>query len=140
MRHQAFIRFRFFPDFKGGQTLVFHGGAKSLSDLASFIRQLGDGKTCSDLLVMTSDDQQVDLRMIDTPHGMFKVKDFSDDNQSFEWRLSSQMVKDFASLIEAVANSSSSGHQYLDSGDPYAITVLVSKGEYNDLFPAATIQ
>jgi hypothetical protein len=52
------------------------------------------------------------------------------NHQSLEWTLRPQSADDFAALIDALAASGKSGHQYLTCGVTDEITVMVSHGEY----------
>ena len=51
-------------------------------------------------------------------------------HDDLEWTLRPQSADDFAALVEALAASGKSGHQYLICGVTDEITVMVSQGEY----------
>jgi hypothetical protein len=52
------------------------------------------------------------------------------DREGLEWTLRPQSADDFAGLVEALAVSGKSGHQYLTCGVTDEITVMVSHAEY----------
>jgi hypothetical protein len=51
-------------------------------------------------------------------------------HKGLEWTLRPRSADDFATLIDALAVSGKSGHQYLTCGVTDEITVRVSHGEY----------
>jgi hypothetical protein len=51
-------------------------------------------------------------------------------HEGLEWTLRPQSADDFAALIDALAASGKSGHQYLTCGVTDEITVMVSHCEY----------
>jgi hypothetical protein len=52
------------------------------------------------------------------------------NHQGLEWTLRPQSVDDFAELVDVLAASGKSGHQYLACGVTDEITVMVSHDEY----------
>ena len=122
------LRSAYTATFNGGPKVLLWGDAAGLHALSTFLRKmlivpcamtLGefceavDGKTIS--VRMRANRRDTGMRL---------------NHQGLEWTLRPQSADDFAELVDALAASGKSGHQYLTCGVTDEITVMVSHGEY----------
>jgi hypothetical protein len=124
------LRSAYFEDWKtspNSPTLLLWGDAIGMRELVDFLRSEWPSSTLARFC------EAVDGRKITVK----AVSDKRDTGMHFasdglEWKLQSDLARDFADKVEVLA-SSTSGHQYLDgyyvTDD---ITVEVSIGEYPD--------
>lgn len=128
------LRSAYFARFDGGPKVLLWGDSSGMHALGDFLRgtlavpritALGefceavDGKTIA--VRMRASRRDTGMRL---------------NGEGLEWTLRPQSADDFAVLVDALASSAKSGHQYLACGVTDEITVMVSHGEYpEDLRP-----
>jgi len=130
------VAYGYFPNFKGDAVVLFAGDRQALEDLAAFLDRLvhepTDVTTMLDAesLFLPKRGVRLTLTLTGPPLGMRRIA--SDSSQPrFEWRISKPLAARFAELTRAVASADQPSHQYLDA-DGDDVTVIVSKGEYDD--------
>ena len=129
------IYFGLFTDF-AEPTVVFSGTDVALKRFARLLRE-ADRSTGRKLLhelsqVIAVRNTRVTLAIEQVAGGMKRAHPSFDDNE-LEWIITPDIAKEFAALVEAVAESKSPSHHYLDSNSLDQVQVIVSKGEYDDL-------
>ncbi|MGB7693336.1 MAG: hypothetical protein WBM12_10730 [Pseudolabrys sp.] len=122
------LRSTYTATLNGGPKVLLWGDAAGMRALSDFLRKmlivpramtLGefceavDGKTIT--VRMRANRRDTGMRL---------------NHEGLEWTLRPQSAADFAALVEALAASGKSGHQYLTCGVTDEITVMVSHGEY----------
>lgn len=125
------LRSAYFPDFKGGPTLLFWGDAKAMSDFSDFFRDAG--KRPADRIALAAISEAVDgneifLQRSSSPLGLTKTA------SGFDWILDTEALEVFSDLVAMLATSSHPSHQYLDDRKGRGITAMVSRDEYPDNF------
>ena len=128
--------FGLFMDF-AEPTLVFSGTGVALKHFAKLLRDVGRStgkKLLHELAQFRSvRNTKINLTIEQVAGGMRKAHPSLGDNE-LNWRITPDMAKEFASLVEVAAESKSPCHHYLDSNSLDQVQVIVSKGEYDDLF------
>ena len=114
--------------FNGGPTVLLWGdtaGMRALSDLLRKMLVVPSAMTLSEFCEAV-DGKTVTVRM----RANRRNTGMRLHHDGLEWTLRPQSADDFAALIDALAASGRSGHQYLTCGVTDEITVMVSHGEY----------
>lgn len=131
------IAYEYLPNFKGDPVVLFTGDQEALEALAHFLGSLVKGSTKVTLMLDTEPlfaskrGIRLTLTLADSELGMRRVGAVSSEPR-FEWRISRDIAVRFARLTRAVANSIQPSHQYLDADGEDEVTVVVSKGEYDE--------
>ncbi len=114
--------------FNGGPTVLLWGDAAGMRALSDLLREM---LVVPSVMTLSEFCEAVDGRTI-TVRMRANRRDTGMrlNHQGLEWTLRPQSVDDFAALVEALAASGKSGHQYLTCGVTDEITVMVSQGEY----------
>ena len=122
------LRSAYTATFNGGPKVLLWGDAAGMRALSDFLRKtlvvpramtLGefcepvDGKTIT--VRMRANRRDTGMRL---------------NHKGLEWTLRPQSADDFAALVESLAASGKSGHQYLTCGVTDEITVMVSHGQF----------
>ena len=126
------LRYGFFKDFKGSDSLLIWGDAVALAELQSNLARLATGAAI-----------RITLEAIEVARGMpgvsvaFEVGQeelivsYSVDATTIIGRCSTERFAEFvAKLAGLVDQKCQSGHQYLDWPNLANVQVIVSKGEY----------
>ena len=116
------------PIFNGGPTVLLWGDAAGLRALSDLLRKMLVGPSDMTLseFCESVDGRTVTVRM----RANRRDTGMRLHHEDLEWTLRPQSADDFAGLIDALAASGESGHQYLTCGVTDEITVMVSHGEY----------
>jgi hypothetical protein len=134
--HDHKVAYGYLPNFKGNAVVLFAGDQHALEDLAAFLNRLvmapANVTTILDAepLFLPKRGIRLTLTITDPPLGMRRIASDSSEPR-FEWRISKALAARFAELTRAVASTDQPSHQYLD-GDRDDVTVIVSKGEYDE--------
>jgi len=120
--------------FNGGRTVLLWGDAAGLHALSDFLRKM---LTASSDMTLGEFCEAVDGKTIAVRmRASRRDTGMRLNGEGLEWTLRPQSADDFAVLVDALASSAKSGHQYLACGVTDEITVMVSHGEYpEDLRP-----
>lgn len=128
------LRFGFFEDFKGSDTLLIWGDMTGLSHLRESLRDLGAGKdVCISLHEMeyasSSQNLAVDFETsIETP--VLRME-YDAGGGTILARCSAARFSEFAQKVAALVDPDcKTGHQYLDEPGWANVQIMVSKGEY----------
>jgi len=131
------IAYGYIPDFKGDPVVLFAGGQQALEALAHFLESFVQGSSNVTLMLDTEPlfaakrGTRLTLTRADSGPGMRRVgAAFSEPR--FEWRISRDLAARFAQLTRAVASAVQPSHQFLDADGEDEVTVVVSKGEYDE--------
>lgn len=126
------VAFRVVPDFRE-PTLLFAGTGASLKRFASLLRQAPPVRTDlhnrAEFLPLGG--TRVMLVIGQESPGIRKDKAAAGD--AFIWQLTPDIAKNFAIMIDNVANHKKPAHHYLECDGFDDVTVVVSKDEYDDL-------
>lgn len=129
------VRMCFVEDFYFGEpALLFWGSEEGLQQMVSLFQSIGSGNMQEIPLedigwIEPLRGTRVEIRVADTGRGLIGVPRKSTE---FVWSFPRQRALEFADKVQSVAASPSASHHYLDS-DEDQYTVVVSKGEYDDL-------
>jgi hypothetical protein len=120
------LRSAYFQDFKGGPKILFWGDASSMRELAKLLNasSVGSGPLVLNSFVEAVDGKTITIRAVTKPSGM------QISGNDFQWALDPETMTEFAELVDALAESTRPGHQYLTCGVDDEITVMASCGEY----------
>lgn len=116
------------PIFNGGPTVLLWGdaaGMRALSDLLRKMLVVPNDMTLGEIC-RAIDGRTVTVRM----RANRRDAGMRLHHEDLEWTLRPQSADDFAALIDALATSGKSGHQYLTCGVTDEITVMVSHAEF----------
>lgn len=132
------LNYGFFKDFKGGDTLLFAGSAEELFSLARVLHEVAAGRLSGEIGLDHARGFRSSRLMFATIHvvswPMNEVSiEWAGESLLADWKLSPADAAQAEQLLQNVAASHESAHEFLeDSGD---IQVIVAKDEYpSDLF------
>jgi hypothetical protein len=111
----------YFPDFKGGPTVLLWGEKAGVGQLVELLRMRQSAALAP--FVDAVDGKAISVLLDATSHGMHRGA------TGFDWSLSSETMLLFADLLAPLVAPSRPGHQYLRCGKE-GIEVMVSVGEY----------
>jgi hypothetical protein len=125
------LRSGYFPNLKGGPTVLFWGDANAMQQLASILRAsaIGKGTLALNTVIKAVDDRPIMLKTVAKAEGMQVVED-THGHRSLEWLLDPETMVWFAELLESLAQSDGPGHQFLDTLPNGQITVMAASNEY----------
>ncbi len=120
------LRSAYFDDFKDGPKVLFWGDGEAMRELADLPRAGSIGK---ELVSLDSFSEPIDRRsiVIELASRSFGMRP---RGEYFRWGLDSETMLEFAQMVEALADASEAGHQYLECGVKDEITVMVARDEY----------
>jgi hypothetical protein len=130
------VYFGLFTDF-ATPTVLFSGTEIALVHFAKLL--LENGHSAGNIILndiagfKAVKETKINLVVGQIACGMRKIQPSFDSNE-FDWKITPAIAAKFAGLIIALAQSKSPGHQYLDCGSLDQVQVVVSKGEYDDMF------
>jgi predicted RNase H-like nuclease len=137
MMHAHKVAYGYLPDFKGDSVILFAGNQQALEALADFLDTIVQSPTNVTMMLDTEPlfaakrGIRLTLTVADSALGMKRVG-ASPPEPRFEWRVSKSMATQFAKLARAIADAAQPSHQYLDADGVDEVTVIVSKGEYDE--------
>src|SRR5262245_42366192 len=118
------LRSAYFATFNGGPKVLLWGDAAGMHALSDFLRNLLTGPKA---IALTGFCEPVDGKTINV-----RIRANRRDTgmrlnpEGLEWTLRAQSADDFAELVEGLAASGKSCHQFLSCGVTDEITVMVS--------------
>jgi hypothetical protein len=122
------LRSAYFPTFNGGPKVLLWGDAAGMHALSDFLRGM---LSVPRIVVLTEFCEPIDGKIITTRmRANRRDTGMRLNNKGLVWTLRAQSADDFAELVDTLASSGRSGHQYLACGVTDEITVMVSHAEY----------
>lgn len=137
MRDSSKVVCRYFPEFKGDEVLLFVGDQQELKWMTGLFESVTQGVlnsyTALELLPMFDVNCSVSIVLVECD-SRCGIKNLSQKalTPRFEWYITRALAMHFIELIIEVISSDGPSHQYLDSGLSDDVTVIVSKGEYDN--------
>ncbi|MEO8630964.1 MAG: hypothetical protein ABI612_23130 [Betaproteobacteria bacterium] len=131
------LTYGYLPNFRGDHVVLFAGDQQSLECMADLFDKLACGTANltamlhTELLFAPNRGVPLTLTVTDAKLGMRRVGPTSSEPR-LEWRISKDIATRFAGLTRAVAAMDEPAHQYLDTDGEDEVTVIVSKGEYDE--------
>ena len=118
----------YLDDYKSEPSVLFSGEAMPLLEFAKMLRSLPTGRAKKlhlEPLFNCHSIESLELAIEKNSLGMRQIKP-----ANFRWVISREAAGLYAHLVEALAQSQSAAHQYLDLENSKQIQIVVSKGEY----------
>lgn len=132
------LKYEFFEDFKGSDTLLFDGSAEELQSLVNVLHEVAVGKLSGQINLdqsrgfRPSRSTFASIQVVSEPINEVIVER-AGESRLANWRLSPEDAVQAGELVKNVAANDGPAHEFLeDSGD---IQVIAAKDEYSsDLF------
>lgn len=140
-RHK--LIYGYLSNFKGDAAIIFVGNREALENFAAFLDGIPSGPTNvttmfdKDPLFLPRHGVRLSLTPVDSHAGMRRIQSDSSEPR-FDWRISKSLASRFAELARAVAAADQPSHQYLDSNGHDDVSVILSKGEYDESWLQST--
>ena len=135
--HPATVAYCFVPNFKQQPVFLFAAHAQALIRLSELFDELSRGPRGftkildAEPLFQPKRGTRLTITIGAASTGMRRLESGAAERR-FEWRITRELAGHFARLTRELALTEGAGHQYLDSDANEAITVVVSKGEYDE--------